>query len=122
MFTCIYKGKTTGTNKRLDTRRNGRMYKNSEYASFQNSLTCEMLKQGHYKPAMTDPVFVKLFITISKQKDIDSLIKPVLDCLQKASVIKNDNLIRRLLVVKDIKKTGEQDSIKIICNTIKKQK
>ena len=120
MFTCIYKGQTcTGVNKYLSKGAHGKRFKNKEYAKFQNNLTYEMLKQGRYKPAMTETVSVKLFFSISKQRDIDSLIKPVLDCLQKASVIKNDNLIRRLLVIKDIKKTGEPDSIKIICSEIK---
>lgn len=120
MFTCIYKGQTcTGVNKYLSKAAHGKRYKNKEYMSFQNALTYEMLRQGNYKKVIESTVSVKLFFSIRSNRDIDSLIKPVLDCLQKAQVIKNDNLIRRLLVVKEIKKAGELDTIKIICSEIK---
>jgi Holliday junction resolvase RusA-like endonuclease len=44
---------------------------------------------------ITTPVSVK--ITVSTAKDIDAIVKPVLDALD-STIIKRDSLVRRLLV------------------------
>ena len=93
--------------------------KNSTYRIFQDSIIYSILVQYKNKTTMLTPVYVRLLFSVAKQRDIDSLIKPVLDCLQKSNVIKNDNLIHRLFVEKEYKGAGQPDSIRIYCDELK---
>lgn len=47
----------------------------------------------------------------SKRPDLDNAAKAILDCLQKAKVIKNDNLVYKLLMTKAIDKLNPRVEI-----------
>lgn len=49
----------------------------------------------------------------SKRPDLDNAAKAILDCLQKAKVIKNDNLVYKLLMTKSIDKLNPRVEIVI---------
>jgi len=113
-FFCEYTGKTEGVNKWLKPKNKGH-YKNSEYEAFQDAVQYTIIQkrnQVNFKQIDSECV-VYLIFRISKNHDIDSLIKPVLDCLQHGNIIKNDNLIMRLNVEKEIKASKELDRIRI---------
>lgn len=123
MILVEWEGKAYGTNRRLEANRYGTIYKNPGYRGFQEGLT--WMLRGHdpdRKPFKGD-VKVHLDFTINQLRDIDSLVKPVLDCLETAGVIHNDRQIRVLIVTKFPKKKRRQlDKIRIAVEQLPKQK
>ncbi len=117
---CVeWSGKAWGTNRRLERGKYGNIYLNRKYQGFQTGLTYLLMAYNTDKRAFSGDVRVHLDFTIAASRDIDSLIKPVLDCLQKARVVKNDNQITRLFVSKSAKKRREEDRIRVTANEIK---
>ena len=107
-------GKAYGTNKRLETTRYGWIYKNPGYTSFQDGLIWTMIRHRGTSKPIESKICVDIVFTISRKRDIDSLIKPVLDCLEKARVIRNDNQVAVLHVEKQDKfRRSDEDEIKI---------
>jgi Holliday junction resolvase RusA-like endonuclease len=108
LLACTWTGDLTGVteNHRLI---NGRI-KNRAYRDFQASLIPVMWasrREMDYPGAVS----VKIDLYVNKRRDIDNLIKPILDCLQKAQVIQNDSQVVRLEVTKHEK--VNQDLINI---------
>ena len=105
-------GKAWGENRRLETNKHGHIYVNPGYKGFQSGLIWLLMVHNLEKRTMDGSVRVHMDLTIDKARDIDSLIKPVLDCIEQAHVIRNDNQICRLLVTK-MKKAKRKDEDKI---------
>jgi Holliday junction resolvase RusA-like endonuclease len=114
MIYAEWSGKAWGSNRRLEKGKYGNIHVNSEYHRFQNGLTWMLIAYNTGKKPLTGDVRVHLDFTIAINRDIDSLIKPVLDCLQKAQILKNDSQITRLFVSKKAKKRREEDRIRIV--------
>lgn len=112
-MTFTWHGKAYGTNKRLETTRSGGIYKNPGYKGFQDGLVWSMVRNRGTGQPTKGPVHVDMILTISKSRDIDSLIKPALDCLQTARIIKNDNQVISLAVKRENKVRGKDDEIRI---------
>jgi Holliday junction resolvase RusA-like endonuclease len=59
-------------------------------------------------PMITAPVSLKIALYTARVQDIDNILKPILDVLQKAQVIKNDNQIYSLHVEKIRSKISDE--------------
>ena len=117
---CVeWTGKAWGTNRRLERGKYGNIYANRNYEGFETGLTYLLMSYNAEKRSLAGSVRVHLDFTINTARDIDSLIKPVLDCLQKARVVRNDSQITRLFVSKTPKKKrGEEDRIRVTVEEI----
>lgn len=115
---CVeWKGKAYGVNRWLETNRYGTIYKNPGYQGFQEGLTWLMIKERILQGAVKGDVMVRIELTIHVMRDIDSLIKPILDCLETADVIENDRCIKHLIVRKHLKKRRtDPDVIRVSVN------
>ena len=117
---CVeWSGKAWGTNRRLEKGKYGNIYLNRKYQGFEKGLTYLLMAYNTDKRALAGEVRVHLDFTISAARDIDSLIKPVLDCLQKARIVKNDKQITRLFVSKNAKKRREEDRIRVMVEEVR---
>ncbi len=54
------------------------------------------------------PVSVTLSCGVpdKRKRDIDNVIKPIFDCLERCNILENDNLVHRLVAVWDREVTG----------------
>ena len=95
-----WEGKATGANRRLGYG-GGRAYPDPDYVAFMKDLTLSIRKEMGWCPPwpypIEGPVKVDLVLRI-RRMDIDSLVKPVLDCIEKAGAIKNDSQVAELHV------------------------
>ena len=48
------------------------------------------------------PIAVSVRANIDRRRDLDNIIKPILDCLQVADVIPNDNYVDRIQMLRDV--------------------
>lgn len=64
-------------------------------------------KVWHGKKSIETPLEVWIVLYTSRDRDIDGSLKPVLDVLQHAEIIKNDSQIYKMDVEKIKCKTGE---------------
>ena len=47
------------------------------------------------------PAVVKIRANLTRQRDLDNILKPIVDCLQQANVIPNDNYVDYIEMVRD---------------------
>ena len=122
MICFEWTGKASGTNRRLETNRYGTIYLNPSYRAFKRGLILLLRNYNRSRPPLAGPVSVHLDLKISSLRDIDSLAKPVLDCLQKARIINNDRQITRLFITKENKRRRELDRIRVLVDGIAEEK
>lgn len=91
----------------------GMMYASSEYKALVNSLVGELKKIWKREP-LTEYVDMILKTSRWKMADTGNIEKPISDSLQKAGVIKNDNLIRNIVILRSYHPKGEADLLEII--------
>ena len=91
----------------------GMMYSSSEYKALVNSLITS-LKQIWNKEPITEHVDMILKTSRWKIADTGNVEKPISDSLQNAGVIKNDNLIRNIFILRSYHPKGEDDLLEII--------
>ena len=60
------------------------------------------------RPPLEGPIGVEIHLFTCRRQDIDNILKPVLDLLQKQSVLKNDDQIVTLVVGKFKVKQAEE--------------
>ena len=114
-----WEGKAYGTNRRLEKGKYGNIYKNPAYIGFQTGLTWQLVEaRVRNGGGIKGEVQVRFDFTIDPLRDIDSLIKPALDCLQVAEVIENDRYVMRLLATKQKKGRGKPDVIRVSIDKI----
>jgi len=113
MITAKWIGKAYGINRRLETTKYGHIYSSRVYKGFKRGLEWVLYGANPQHLTYKCPVRVDIDYTISRQRDIDSLTKPVLDALQNANIILNDSMAVDLRQRKHIKKRGELDEIEI---------
>lgn len=119
MILVEWSGKAYGANRRLEKGKRGNFYKGDGYSGFQIGLTWQLVDAriragGGFK----GDVQVRFDFMIDSLRDIDSLIKPALDCLQKAEVIENDRNVMRLIATKRKKRRGQEDIIRVSVDSI----
>lgn len=90
-------------------------FRTKEYIDYFKFMTENALFKGEYD-TFESPINVKITLNFSdftfKRSDVDNLAKPILDWLEKDEIIKNDNLIHRLTIVKQ-KNTEKTNLIQI---------
>lgn len=76
----------------------GRVYRSKKYVDWQDLCFLELSKQECPK-TFTVPVSVELSVgrPDNRKRDLDNLIKPVFDILQKAEILEDDSLVHRIL-------------------------
>lgn len=98
----FWESHATSANRRLGhgVRRD---YPDPDYASSVDDLTWSIREKMGWCPPwpypIKGPVRVDLIIH-TRRMDIDALVKPILDCLEKAGAIQNDNQVVELHVSK----------------------
>ena len=102
-WNASWSGKAVGTNKRLDTAR-GRIYRNAAYKVFLDDLAWTFAAAGATR--FERPVTVYIQEHVHGRRDVDSLIKPVLDALERSGVLASDNLVREIRAEKQAKHGG----------------
>ena len=121
LFNLKWTGKLISFNRYLKTRvlrkKDGKniaiMYASTEYNNLVKSLIQE-IKLIWNKEPITDYVDMILKTSRWKMADTGNVEKPIGDSLEKAGVIKNDNLIRHYFILREYHKKGEDDSLEII--------
>lgn len=103
-MTLTYTGKICGVNSRHTISR-GKMILSRPYREFRDILAIGFASQVTTEnngrlPAIANPVSVTARFWLTKRMDIDAPIKAVLDALQLAGIIADDNLVRKLIVDK----------------------
>ena len=97
----IEKIKLKSINSKYSVNRFGRIFINNEYREF-----CKVLDAVISGRAMPGPYTVEILVAC--YIDIDNIIKPILDTLQKKGIIDNDRNVVNLIVRKEhIKKNQE---------------
>ena len=113
MITAKWIGKACGINRRLETTKYGHIYSSRPYKGFKAGLTWVLVAANPTRSTYVGPVRIDIDYTISRRRDIDSLTKVVLDALQAARVIRDDNQVVDLRQRKHDKKRGELDEIEV---------
>ncbi len=95
----------------------GRFRINPAYKAFKESVawTCK-LENEHFE----GPVSVRLFIELNPRIDAQNVIKPVLDALEIAGIIKNDKQVRSFSFYREDRAPREEDKIGISVKEIEK--
>ena len=109
-ISLYWEGKAVGINKKqMSFIRKGhsRIYTNREYLDFKKSMAYTWKSNTFLGP----PIIVNIALRVSAGRDIDSLVKPILDAIELAGIYKNDNEIVHFCVDKQTKKRGEKDII-----------
>ena len=111
----LWVGKAIGVNERLIPGRQGRLVNNPKYKAFKISMAWELsLKLVTF----SGPVSVRLTLELNKKMDTDSVIKPCLDALEEAGVVKNDKQVRIINVFRKDRE-GDLDEITFTVRAIK---
>ncbi len=112
--------KLVSANKRIESGKN-RFYSNSEYKTCKESLIFMFQQQA--KKILFDKTFTKpchLKLTLHAYMDTSNALKVIEDALEKAKIIKNDDLIREHSLKRTKIKRGSMDSFKLILEPIPK--
>jgi Holliday junction resolvase RusA-like endonuclease len=107
---AFWSGKAISDNRRIIPGKQGRFVSNPAYRAFKESVAWECKAHGEYFDC---PVSVRLTIAISPRMDAQDVIKPVLDALELAGVIRNDRQVKHFQFHREPKQRGEQDRITI---------
>ena len=93
-----------------------RTFRTKEYMEYFKYFTENAKFKNISYDTFVNPINVKIELNFSdnnfKRADVDNLAKPVLDWMEKDEIIKNDNLIHRLTIIKQ-KSSDNTNSINI---------
>lgn len=108
---AFWAGRAVSENRRL-AKGQGRWIPNKNYQAFKESLawTCKKEADGQ---SFQGPVSVRLLLTLNPRIDGQNVVKPVLDALQLAGVIRNDRQVRQFGFYRIDRERGEEDRIDI---------
>ena len=102
-----YEGKLVSENKRLIKTKQGGFAVSKEYKEAKkNYISSILIKEKLEKP-------YKLKIVVKTKKDIDNIIKPILDCLEFSEIIENDRYVNYLLIEKKKLKNKELEKVQV---------
>jgi len=112
---AFWHGRAISENQRLAPGA-GRFRVNEDYQAFKESVAWALRPHAE---RFQGPVSVRLSIILNPRMDAQNVIKPILDALQLAEVIKDDRQVRQLSFYREDAKAKEQDSIGIIVNELR---
>ncbi len=95
-------------------RRGGKVFKPPRVRNWEARALWEIKQQYSGKP-IEHKVSIDIILTLPnhRKRDIDNMLKSLWDVLEKAGVIKNDNLIYEVRTVKRVVKNSQGVEIKI---------
>ena len=82
---------------------NNRMFRTSKYNNWL-MRTVPLVRvnfRGQYLKAK-QPAVVKIRANLTRHRDLDNILKPIVDCLQHADVIPNDNYVDKVDLERDM--------------------
>ena len=95
-------------------RRGGKVFKHPRVTNWEARAIWEIKQQYNGKPLDFElSVDITIILPNRRKRDIDNMLKSLWDILEKAGVIKNDNLIYEVHTVKRVEKGREGVYIKI---------
>lgn len=109
MLKLEYKGPVRTDNRRLFYS-NGRMVKDPKYRVFQDLMIQAFSLQSRGK-SFDEPNVMIVLALRNRQIDKLNLLKAICDALQKARVVKNDNVLNAGWIVVPPVRYGEEDCI-----------
>jgi len=95
----------------------GRFRINPAYKAFKESVAWFCMQELEY---FEGPVSVRLFMELNPRIDAQNVIKPVLDDLELAGVIKNDKQVRSFSFHREDRAAKEEDKIGISVKEIER--
>ena len=111
---ALWTGKAVGGNRRLNYNRNlGWAVPNRRYQSFVNDMTALFMVERN-REVISEPVSVKISVKIPKRMDIDAIIKPVLDALERGGVILDDNQVQHIVVTRHAEWPGRSGDVVLV--------
>ena len=113
-----WSGKAVSENHRLLPGKR-RWRANPEYKGFKDSLAWALRAEQRDKPPMEGSVSVRLFMYLNAKMDAANVVKPVLDAIELARVVKNDKQIRTCWFHREDTEKGEDDWIGIMIQEVK---
>ena len=60
-----------------------------------------------------EPASVTIRANLNRQRDLDNVLKPIIDCLQVANIIPNDNYVDRIEMVRDTSITKQHFTLEV---------
>lgn len=110
-------GKAVSENRRLlPGAAKGRLISNPDYKAFKESVAWACKLENEH---LEGPVSVRLFLELGLRMDAQNVIKPVLDALELAGVIKNDKQVRSFSFHREDRAAKEEDRIGILVQEMK---
>ena len=93
---------------------NNRLFKTAIYKKW-SMRTVPLVRnnfRGRYLEAK-QPAEVIIRANISRRRDLDNILKPIIDCLEDAGVIPNDNYVDRIDLEKDFSITKQHFTVEV---------
>ena len=115
---AFWRGKAVSENDRLLPGK-GRWRVNPEYRGFKESVAWALRAEQMDKPPREGSVSVRLFMFLNANMDAANVIKPVLDAIELARVVKNDKQVKTCWFHREDKEEGQDDRIGIIIKEVK---
>jgi Holliday junction resolvase RusA-like endonuclease len=102
---CFWTGRAVSENRRLAPGQD-RWRAIKDYKAFKDSIawTCKA-----HMERFDGPVAVRLLLVLNPKMDAQNVIKPVLDALELAGVIRNDRQVRTFSFYREDRPSGEKD-------------
>jgi len=111
---AFWTGRAVSENARLEPGQ-GRFRVNADYQAFKESVAWAVRSHAE---TFTGPVSVHLSMLLNARMDATNIIKPVLDALELAGVVKNDKQVRQLHVVRENAKSKQSDWLCIMVTEV----
>jgi len=102
---AFWHGRAVSENQRLAPGQ-GRFCANESYQAFKESLIWQIRPYAEQFPG---PVAVRITMILNSRIDASNIIKPVLDALQAAGVVKNDKLVQKMQWTRENAKPKQDD-------------
>ncbi len=114
----FWSGKAVSENDRLLPGK-GRWRSSLAYKGFKESVAWALRAEHLDKPPIEGSVSVRLLMYLNADMDAANVIKPVLDAIELARVVKNDKQIRTFWFHREDTEKGEDDWIGIMIQEVK---
>ncbi len=89
------------------------MVPNPKYIAFKESVAWTLRVVYLDKPPINGPIVVRLLMYLNPKMDATNVIKPVMDAIQLAGVVRKDKQIRDGSFHREDQKKGKDDEISI---------
>ena len=89
-----YIGPVVSINAKFGALKTGASYITKKYRDFKDAMILTFQGQKTEICPIENKVIVRVVLHVGNRLDIDALEKPILDCLEKAGILKNDKLVK----------------------------